>query len=132
LNTSSRFFAPVGYAVVASVLVALGSYVFLGRGVAVIVKNDSGSEMTNLQIKYTDGRKSCPQLPPAKSFKTKVNPDGETSLVVEFVDASGKHHSAEIDVYIEHNYGGSVTITIQPDGKATWINRIKSSNSLGL
>ena len=94
-------------------------------GVNVTVENASGGEITSLQIRFTGGNKSTPTLKPAESFETKVNPAGESHLVVEFVDSLGKQHSANVDVYLEHNYSGTIHVTLEPDGKVTWKDETK-------
>lgn len=96
-----------------------------GAGVTVIVINTSGGEITNLQIKFTGGSKSSPKLKPAESFETKVNPNGESHIDVEFSDSSGKRHSAKVDVYLERNYSGTIRITLEPGGKVTWKDETK-------
>ena len=113
-------------ALLAVVGTGLVSYKLLDAGVTVTVKNASGGEITNLQIKFTGGSKSSPKLKPAEFFETKVNPNGESHLVVEFADSSGKQHSAKVDVYFEHNYSGTIHVTLEPDGKVTWKDGTKS------
>ncbi len=94
-------------------------------GVTVIVNNASGSEITNLQVKFTGGSKSSTALKSAESFQTKVNPSGSSDLVVEFTDSTGIQHSGKVDVYFERNYSGSIQITIEPGGKVTWKDETK-------
>src|SRR6266540_1443613 len=89
-------------------------------GVTVTVNNASNGEITLLQIKFTGGSKSFVKLKPAETFETKVSPNGSSHLVIEFVDASGKQHSAKLDVYFERGYKGAIHVTIQSDGKVTW------------
>lgn len=91
-----------------------------GAGVTVIVNNATGGDITNLQIKFTGGSKSSPGLKIAESFETKVNPNGESHLDVEFADSSGKRRSAKVDVYMERNYSGTIRVTLEPNGKVTW------------
>jgi hypothetical protein len=96
-----------------------------GAGVTVIVNNATGGDITNLQIKFLGGSKSSPKLKSAESFETKVNPNGESHLDVEFADSSGKRHSAKVDVYLERNYSGTIRVTLEPDGKVTWKDETK-------
>ncbi len=114
-----------GFASVALLAVGLVACKAGSRGVTVMVNNASGGEITNLQVKFTGGSKSSPKLKPAESFETKVNPSGESHLVVEFVDSSGKQHSVNVDVYFEHNYSGTIHVTIEPDGNVTWKDETK-------
>lgn len=96
-----------------------------GTGVTVIVNNATGGDITNLQIRFTGGSKSSPRLKSAESFEAKVNPNGESHLNVQFADSSGKLHSAEVDVYLERNYSGTIRVTLEPDGKVTWKGETK-------
>lgn len=117
--------AQFGITLLVTTLLAVGGTALVsckpsGAGVTVTVKNASGGEITNLQIKFTGGSKSSPKLKPAESFETKVNPNGSSHLVVEFADSSGKQHSAKLDVYFERNYSGTIQVTLEPDGKVTW------------
>lgn len=96
-----------------------------GAGVTVAVINASGGEIKNLQIKFTGGSRSSPGLKPAESLKIKINPNGESRLVVEFNDSSGKPNSVNVDVYFERNYRGYIYVRIEPGGKATWKDEIK-------
>ena len=89
-------------------------------GITVTVNNSSGDEVTDLRLKFTGGSKTLPKLIAAGSFATKVRPDGSSHLVVEFADASGKQHSASLDVYFERKYQGTIRVTIQPDGRVAW------------
>lgn len=107
-------------AVLAIFGIGVVSYQFLERGVTVVVNNATGDEITDLQIMFRGGRKSSPKLKPDEYFKTKVQSEGESDLDVEYVDSSGKRHSAKIDVYLETNYRGAIYITLEPNGKATW------------
>jgi hypothetical protein len=112
-------------ALLAVVGIWLISSKLLGSGVTVTVKNATGGEITNLQIKFTGGGKYSPNLKPNESFETKVNPNGESHLVVEFSDSLGKHHSANVDVYFERNSGGTIHITLEPNSKVTWKDETK-------
>jgi hypothetical protein len=89
-------------------------------GLTVTVNNASGDEVTDVRLKFSGGSKTASKLMSAASFATKVNPDGSSHLVVEFADASGKQHSANLDVYFERQYKGTIQVTIQPDCRVTW------------
>src|SRR5882762_1889348 len=119
------FFLRVGIALFAVLVIAFFAWTNATRGVAVTVSNSTGDEITDLRIKFSGGIKSAPKLKSAESYTCKVNPKSESHLVVEFVDASGRQHSHEIDVYFERNYRGSVDITIRPSGKVEWKDRIE-------
>ena len=97
----------------------LACWRLLTSGVTVSVINATGGEVTNVQIEFTGGSKSFPKLKFGESLEIRVNPDGESDLVVRFADSSGKQFSANDIVYFEHNYRGTIHITIGPDGKVT-------------
>lgn len=94
-------------------------------GVVVTIANNTGGEITRLEVRFTGGSKSVPKLRAGESFKTRINPDGESSLVILFNDASGKKHSAEADVYFGHGYRGRIDVKIRPDGTLSWKDDIK-------
>ncbi len=95
-------------------------------GVAVTVTNATGGEITGLEVRFTGGSKSRPMLRASESFEAKINPRGESHLVIVFTDSSGKQHSAEVDVYFERGYRGTIRVTIRPDGTVSWKDEIKA------
>jgi hypothetical protein len=119
LNMQARFriITAIFLAITGIGLVSCNSW---STGVTVIVNNATGGGITNLKIKFTGGSKSSEKLDAAKSLETKINPNSESHIDLEFEDASGKRHSAKVDVYIEHNYSGTIRVTLEPDGKVTW------------
>lgn len=109
-----------------AVLVGLLGWRGVTSGVAVTVTNGSGADITSLSVRFTGGRRSAPRVEPAGRFRTRVNPTGESDLVVEFLDASGNGHTNEVDVYLEPDYRGAVRITIQTNGSVTWEDQSKT------
>ena len=95
------------------------------RGIGVRVKNASTADITNLVLRFTGGNKSSPNLKAGQSFDTKLNPDGSSHLVMEFLDSVGKKHSTNVDVYFERNYHGTILITIEPDSNVRWKDETK-------
>ena len=93
-------------------------------GVAVEVLNRSGSEIRDLSLEYTGGRKVTGLLLPQQSTRQRVNPTGESALIVGF-SIDGKDYRQELDVYIEEDYGGHLVIVISEDGKTDFESHIR-------
>ena len=87
--------------------------------------NDSPNILKNIDISYTGGSILIDKLEPHTSFSSKrVNPDGESHLILKWVDKDGKENQNIINVYFEPDYRGTIRITIDPDGKVSWDNHI--------
>jgi len=94
-------------------------------GVLVTVTNAMTTEITALEVKFKGGTKLFQKLKGGETFTVKVNASNSSHLVILFRDASGNAHSSDIDVYFEPGYKGSIDITILPDGKVIWKDKIK-------
>lgn len=107
-------------------LVGLLSWQFMAGGVDVTLTNVTGGEISGLRITFTGGTTSAATVEAAGVFTTRVNPSGESHLIIEHVDSSGKQHTNVVDVYLEHNYRGKVHISIHTNGSLTWKDETKS------
>ena len=87
--------------------------------------NATSGDITGLEVRFSGGTKSFQRLMPSDSFKTVVNPRGESDLMIQFIDSRGTQHSAKVDVYLERGYRGTIHVVIQPDGTVTWKDGIK-------
>jgi hypothetical protein len=95
-------------------------------GVYVEITNNTDSPLTQIDISYTGGVVRIPELKSKTSFGRRINPDGDSHLVVEWIDSSGQKHSSPVDVYFEHNYRGRIDISVEPD------NTILSNDTIKL
>ena len=94
-------------------------YVVQKSGVHVVVANQTGEEISQIQLRFRGGANSIRNLGVTNIFETKINPSSASDIILEYNDATGSH-STNIDVYIEHNYKGFIRITIQRNGSVTW------------
>ena len=101
---------------IALLLVAVVFVFCRGVGVNVIVANKTQAEIKNLEIRFTGGIATIPEIKAGKTYKTSVNPTGESRLELRFADASGKDRAEAIGVYMEEGYRGEIFIEISPDG----------------
>jgi hypothetical protein len=94
-------------------------YFYLTTGIVVCVVNNSPNVLKNINIAYYGGFIFIEKLDPNTSFRKHINPDSESGLDFTWLDNNGKEHFLSGEVYIEHNYRGSVTMTIDPEGKSS-------------
>lgn len=94
-------------------------------GVYVEITNNTDSPLTQIAITYTGGVVRIAELKPKTSSGRRVNPRGESHLVVEWVDSLGHRHSQRVDVYFETNYRGRIDITVEPDNTIVWTDVIR-------
>ncbi len=122
-HMSTRFetiSAIIAASLLALIACALWSCSTANCGITVTVNNESGDDVTDLRLKFTGGSKTAAKLTSADSFATRVNPGGSSHLAIEFADSSGNQHSANLDVYFERRYRGTIRVTIWPDGRVSW------------
>ena len=86
-----------------------------GKGVFIIIKNNSGTDILNLKISYVGGSLEKNLIRNKQIFSGYVNPISESSLLVIFKNREGKIIRKDIDVYIEKNYKGKIEIIILPN-----------------
>jgi hypothetical protein len=95
-------------------------------GVEVVIKNQSGLELTDVNLSFTGGKKLFPRLGSLNELRTRVRPTSASHLNIGFKEPSGKEHKQEVDTYFEPGYKGTVSILIGPGGI------VSSTNSIGL
>jgi len=111
-------------------LVVLGPSFAVGyhhwtAGVYVEITNDTDSPLTQIAITYTGGVVRIPELKPKTSYGRRINPDGDSHLVVEWVDSVGQRHSHYVDVYFEHKYRGRIDISVESGNMIRWTDTTK-------
>lgn len=82
-------------------------------GVTIKVQNLDSTEKSNIIVSYRGGNKSISFLAPGSDSEFTINPESESSLKLEFTDQKGNRVEKDIGVYLEKNYSGRITITIE-------------------
>ena len=107
-------------------LLLLAGYFYWTWGVYVAITNNTDSVLKNIQISYTGGKIDIEKMGPYSSYGQYVNPTGESHLELEWHDSSGTRQSSTIEVYFEHNYTGSIKITVDPNNQVSWASKTRT------
>jgi len=94
------------------------------EGIRISVENESGVEISDVNIIYTDGSASTKVLSTNETFRITIFPQLESGLSLEYLDSDQKIHRHPISIYIEPGYWGSVSIDIHPKHKIQVQNNI--------
>jgi len=88
-------------------------------GIGVVVRNESGETLRQVSVKVQSRGKtySMPDLAPGEHRRVFVQPVGESSIDVQFTDASDKPHVESVVGYVESGYCGNAEAMILPGGK---------------
>ena len=84
------------------------------RGAIIKVKNNSGTDLTNLVISGNGFSNTIPKLKSNESTSIQVFPKGESSLTVQFL-SNGKEFNLPQDTYFEGTGQYSVFVEIKDD-----------------
>ncbi len=109
-------------------LAVVGLIVYVGlapKGVKVTVENTSGNNLEDLQVVFTGGVEHLGQLEANKAVSSRINPESESSLKITWRDSAGNRHSEDIDIYMERNYKGHVTIRLESNNSISVDDDIK-------
>jgi hypothetical protein len=109
---------------VLGLLIAAGYY-FWTRGVYVKITNSTQSTLKHIGIAYSGGATHITGLGPGTSRGQYINPKWESDLTLEWLDSAGMEHSYAMGVYIEHNYSGSVEITVEPGNRVSVTDKVR-------
>jgi hypothetical protein len=90
------------------------------KGIEVVLANKTGANITNVRVHFTGGVINAGTLTNEETYRTYLQPKGESHLELHFRDGAGKEHSHNIGVYFEHGYLGQILIDVLPDGKVVW------------
>jgi hypothetical protein len=104
----------------AAVVLAFLALAGCGRTVSVIVTNNAPSPAKNLSISFTGGSKNLQSVGPGESVVFRLNPTGESDLSLQFVDYQGRTNCSQANVYLEHDYHGTILATIGPSNLVNW------------
>lgn len=94
------------------------------KGVKVSIQNESEQPISNVTLFFTGGEQHIPLIEPFSSQQVSINPDGESSLEISFIDSNNMVFKETIDVYFEHNYKGELYLTIDSNKDVTWKSEI--------
>jgi len=106
-------------------LIAVG-YLYCKRGVYVSITNNTKSTLKEVDIAYEVGVIQIDALEPKMSYGRYINPTYSTGLTLKWCDSSGVKHSHDIGVYLQHNYSGSVEITVESDNSVVVTDKVRS------
>jgi len=105
-----------------SALYVIGVLVRQQRGIAVLIRNDSGETLRQVRVTVESlgnrGKsRDLPDLAAGASARVYVQPVTESHVNLEFSDARGKKHVETVVGYAESGYCGTATTTILAGGK---------------
>jgi len=118
----SRATRAVLIAVGISVLYLMGVLVRQRRGIAVLVRNESGETLRQVSVKIESlgqrgKNRDLPDLAAGARVRVYVQPVTESHINLEFSDARGKKHVETVVGYAESGYCGTTTTTVLADGR---------------
>jgi hypothetical protein len=120
MNSSGRKKIAFAIAVIILAFLGIGMITLMSRGVDLLVINDGHSPIKDLKLEFTGGTKSISELAPGGEYHVRINPKSESHLEVKFMDSGGLNHKEIVDVYMERNYHGKLTVRIDRYGKVSW------------
>jgi hypothetical protein len=105
-----------------SVLYVIGVLVRQQRGIAVLIRNDSGETLRQVSVKVESiGNRGknhdLPDLAVGARVRIYVRPLTESHVNLEFSDARGEKHVETVVGYVESGYCGTATTTILLGGR---------------
>lgn len=95
------------------------------RYVTVTVMNATDQRVGEIRIHYTGGAATIPELQPKEHGIARINPSGESSLHVRYVDATGVAHSKDADIYLEPGYTGTISVEIRSQGDVRFKSNVE-------
>jgi hypothetical protein len=95
-----------------------------GPGVSVVIQNSSAAPISAVHLEFNGGTEQIPLIRPGGSASVTVNPRGESHLELEFTQGDERRKEV-IGVYMEHDYGGTVYLTVDQAGKVGVRDKIK-------
>src|SRR5258705_7111898 len=86
------------------VIVAVGTFVAWPRGVKAVVRNTGTTAMHDVHVVVTGRSYSIGDLAPNQSRATRVNPTGDSRIVLTYADGNGVRHELTVDCYLESGH----------------------------
>ncbi len=82
-------------------------------GVRVVIQNDSGATLRNASVRLEKGPAySLGEIESRTSRHVFVRTRAESSVLLDFDDATGVHHTNVVAGYIENDYCGEVAVNV--------------------
>ena len=118
----SRATRPILIVVGILLLYVVGVLVRQQRGIAVLIRNDSGETLRQVSVTIESlgnrGKsRDLRNLAAGARVRVYVQPMTESHINLEFSDAQGKKHVETVVGYAESSYCGTTTATILVDGR---------------
>ena len=96
-------------------------FLFFKREMVVVITNEGEMEVTGISAEYTGGSIDLPILAPKKSKAFRINPTGESTLILKYKDPVTKEiQRKDLDLYFETNYSGKIVIKFDSNGKISY------------
>ena len=99
-------------------IAAIAAVVARPRGVEATVRNNGTTAMRDVRVTVTGRSYSLGDVPPRESRSVRVNPTGESRIVLAYADANGTSQSLNVNCYFESGYAGHIKIDVV-DGVVT-------------
>ena len=86
------------------------------------MRNESGTEIRNLEVQYPGGSFGKSALPKNGSYSYRVKVLRDGGILVAFEDVDGQAHQSTGPTYAS-NADGTLTVTINPQNTVTFAQR---------
>jgi hypothetical protein len=116
-----RLFRSIALACV--IVLAIGVTALMPRGVEAVLRNADATTMRDVRIVVTGRSYALGDVPPGRVRSIRVRPAGESSLTIEYADATGTR-SVRVDCYMEAGYSGSITVDVANGAVVRKVDRI--------
>ena len=98
-------------------LMVWGTLTWALSGVKVIVINDTDVPVQEMRIIFNGGARYVPLVAPGRGVSVRINPVAESHLEAEFTQLPNSSRHEVIDVYLEHDYRGTVLLRVKKAGR---------------
>jgi hypothetical protein len=93
-------------------VVIVGAVLLRPGGVKAVVRNAGGETMKDVHVLVRGRTYALGDILPNQVRSVRVKPVGESSITIQYTDATGASRSAEADCYIESGYSGSISVDV--------------------
>ena len=105
----------IAFFVIAGIVIAgivVAAVALFPGGVEAVIRNTGRARMRDIRVIVTGHSYAIGDLAPGQSRSVRVNPDGESHIVLTYTDASGVGQRLTVDCYFESGYSGSITVEV--------------------
>lgn len=113
--------------ILAIVVVAVGAVLLWPRGVKTVVRNAGGQTMKDVHVLVTGRSYALGDIPPNETRSVRVKPVSESSITIQYTDATGTFLSADADCYIESGYSGSISVNVANGSVTRKVDSVRST-----